>query len=382
MYYNIIKDSYMLDQSKLFINTIEYVFYLPYYMIIVGDRLKIHNLYGNMYSIIFESTGLLPEEWWIHNLFNNIQFYINELPLSINFLNNMFKYIDALKRKKISLKDEHNKIITRIIEKFTDVIISPCAYLPIIKDTKNSRCAIFFSITTCKRLDLFKKTMYSILNNWTDINNVDYFFCVDDNSSEEDRETMSTLFPFFNFYLKTEKEKGHRESMNIIWNKLNEMKPIYWIHMEDDWMFFQKKDYIMQGVRFLNIYENEKISQIVFNKNYGLMYSDLKIVGGIEVFSGELVVHEKRNDHKGINCGYWPHYSLQPSITRVSTILDIGNYDSPNVFFERDYADKYTSKGYKTAFFPFIYSTHIGKQHTDTIGQNAYKLNGIKQFGV
>ena len=34
--------------------------------------------------------------------------------------------------------------------------------------------------------------------------------------------------------MKTPKEKGHRESMNIIWNIISEEKPTYWIHMEDD----------------------------------------------------------------------------------------------------------------------------------------------------
>jgi hypothetical protein len=51
-----------------------------------------------------------------------------------------------------------------------------------------------------------------------------------------------------------------------------------------------------------------------------------------------------------------------------------------NSFFERGYADKYYTKGYKTMFLDFIYSIHIGKQHWEKDGQNAYSLNQVGQF--
>jgi len=167
--------------------------------------------------------------------------------------------------------------------------------------------------------------------------------------------------------------------MNIIWNQLGKIQPTFWIHMEDDWMFFQKKNYISPGIEFLDRYENAKINQIVFNKNYGLMYSDIGRVGGIEL-EKELILHEKREGLVGRNCGYWPHYSLQPSIIRTKVILELGNYDSANKFFERDYAEKYFAADYKTAFYPSIYSLHIGKQHWEKDGKNAYALNETTQF--
>ena len=369
--------------EKLFVKQSEYVFYLPYYMIIVGDRLKERKTCAKMYEIIFKYKFLEVGEWWIHNLFHNIQFCINELPLTTQFIENMFEYIKLLRIRKIILKDSHNEIITKIVEKYRPIFSNPSSETSQIcpLNKTNDQVKILFSITTCKRLDLFKKTVYSILNNWLDINKVDYFLCVDDNSSEEDISEMKTLFPFFNYYLKTPEEKGHRESMNIIWSKLNEIKPTFWIHMEDDWMFFQKKNYITDGIEFLNKYHNDnnKMNQIVFNKNYGLMYSDLGRVGGIQL-ENDLILHEKRDGLVGRNCGYWPHYSLQPSIIHTKVILELGNYNSTNKFFERDYAEKYNKAGYKTGFFPSIYSLHIGKQHWEKDGQNAYALNGTAQF--
>ena len=111
-------------------------------------------------------------------------------------------------------------------------------YKPVLSltDTKLSRDSVkpdgrkikvMMTFTTCKRLDLFEKTMNSILNSWTDLEKVDYFFCVDDNSSQRDRSKMQTMYPFIDFYMKRKVEKGHRASMNIIYDKLKEVQPIY-----------------------------------------------------------------------------------------------------------------------------------------------------------
>jgi len=380
--------------DKLFVKRDEYIFYLPYYLIILGDRTKNIKLIAKMYEMIFKYKFLEVSSWWIHNLFHNIQFCINELPLVDSFIDNMFDYINKLRYRGIKLNDSHNRTITKIVERFSPVfcdqsnprpklnpILEPILE-PIIEpilEPDLKPVEILFSITTCKRFDLFKKTMFSILNNWKDIDKVNYFLCVDDNSSEDERDQMKKLFPFFNYIMKGPEDRGHRESMNIIWNKLNDLKPKFWIHLEDDWMFFQKKNYITKGIELLNKYENMGINQIVFNKNYGLMYSDLERVGGIEL-ERDLVLHEKKDGIVGRNVGYWPHYSLQPSIVRTKVILELGNYDSPNKFFERDYANKYFANNYKTGYFPLIYSLHIGKQHWETEGKNAYALNEIGQF--
>ena len=58
---------------------------------------------------------------------------------------------------------------------------------------------VTLTMTTCKRYDLFEKTINSILNCF-DLEQIDFWICVDDNSSEEDRNKMKELYPFFNFY--------------------------------------------------------------------------------------------------------------------------------------------------------------------------------------
>ena len=148
--------------------------------------------------------------------------------------------------------------------------------------------------------------------------------------------------------------------------------------MEDDWLYFKQENYVTRAIELLEKYEPQNIHQLVFNREYGLMLKDMNRTS-VEPLESGVVIHSQK-PAQGPNCAYWPHYSLQPSIVRTKVILELGNYDSPNTFFERDYANRYGAAGYKTIFYDGIYSLHIGKQHWEKDGQNAYALNGVGQF--
>ncbi len=383
MYYTLIKDFFETKYigtnlaDKLFAKQPEYDFYLPYYMIIVSDRSKHHETAAKMFEIISKQQCVVGE-WWIHNFIHNCQFFIHTLPLDLNVLENFLQYIEKLRKSGVSFQAKHLEIIDKIIAHYRPTLAKSTKTLTV---NKRDKVRVMLTITTCKRFDLFQQTMNSMLSLWSDIDKVDYWYCVDDNSSSEDRIKMQAQYPFFNYYMKSSNEKGHRESMNMIWSKLEEIKPTYWIHMEDDWLYFKNEAYITRAIQCLEKYKNLNIHQVVFNKTYGLMFADLDRIGSLPLEPG-LVLHDKREGLVGKNCGYWPHYSLQPSVVRTEVILKLGNYDSANTFFERDYANKYYANGYKTAFFDSIYSLHIGKQHWEKDGQNAYSLNQVGQFKV
>lgn len=383
-YYTVIQDffenryNYSSLGDKLFAKKSEYDFYLPYYMVIVADRTKNHAVAAKMYGMIFRNC-FIASEWWVRNLINNMRFCMHEFPLDADFLESMLSYVDMVIQKGIKLERKHCEAIEKVIDRYRDILSMATPHHKKLKAGPSSKgVKVMLTITTCKRLDLFTKTMNSILNCWTDIENIDYFFCVDDNSSEEDRALMRESYSFFDYYMKGPEERGHRESMNIIWDKLQEVRPTYWIHLEDDWLYFKREAYVTRAIETLTKYESQNIHQVVFNRIYGLMFTDMERAGGIPLDS-RTILHEKRDGIVGRNCGFWPHYSLQPSMIRTRVILELGNYNSPNKFFERDYANKYFAKGYLTAFFNYIYSIHIGKQHWEKEGKNAYALNDITQ---
>jgi GR25 family glycosyltransferase involved in LPS biosynthesis/tetratricopeptide (TPR) repeat protein len=361
------------DQSHhLFIDTSAARFHLPYHMIIVAEKLENYTLAARMYEYIFKYNFHAVSDWHIGNLCYNMQFCMEQLPKTQEFLQSALTYKGTRR-----LKPDQEKAFAKIIKHYRQVLTKSPPYPP-LKNKLKPR--VFLSITTCKRMDLFTQTMNSIMNTWKDLSKVDYFFCVDDNSSKKDRQTMRRLYPFFEYHLKGPEEKGHRESMNIIWNKLKELQPTYWIHLEDDWLFFHADSYVEKSMNFLDRYRDKKICQVLFNRNYAEESWEWDINGG-EALEPGFTVHIKSDTIPGKSSSYWPHYSFRPSMVDVSTILKLGNYDSPNAFFERDYADRWSAEGYRSGFFDNIVCDHIGKLTTDKSGANAYTKNQTSQFG-
>jgi len=248
--------------------------------------------------------------------------------------------------------------------------------------TRPNDPTIFLSFTTCKRWDLFRETVNSIFVHWTDISMVDYWYCVDDNSSEGDRKNMKENYPWITFYDKSPEEKGHRKSMNLIYDKLREMKPRYWIHIEDDFLFHCKMPYVTKSIEALEKYKDSGVMQVVFNRNYAETIEDYSIQGHESLpETTEFVLHHHHDqDILYRNCHYWPHYSFRPSMVNVSAIFNLGNFDSENHFFEMDYAKRWAAAGYKTAFFNRITHRHIGKLTSENDKPNAYAMNEEQQF--
>ena len=219
---------------------------------------------------------------------------------------------------------------------------------------------ILISFTTCKRLHLFKKTINSILNCWTDISLISHWFCVDDMSCEADRTEMKQLYPFIEFYFKNMDEKGHRISMNIIRDKLKSTNSKYWIQFGDDYCCFNSRSYVADSKCVLDSGSTLGIKQIVFNRNYAEGVCGYRITGELPTDISGVVLHDhKIGTFPYCNAHYWPHFSFNPSMILVEPILSLGNFDSPNIFFERDYANKWELVGYKTAFFNRITHRHI-----------------------
>lgn len=117
-YYTLIKDyfetKYTTDDSIsniLFMEKQEYDFYLPYHMIIVSERLKKFDTFAKMYEIIFKQKYKHATNWYIKNLFFNIQFGIDALPKTKEFVQSMKEYIALVDMTGVDMTH-----INRIIE--------------------------------------------------------------------------------------------------------------------------------------------------------------------------------------------------------------------------------------------------------------------------
>ena len=375
MFYHKFKNYKRNYQDKLFVTASYYDDMLEYYNGIsafyINDK---QSGYECIKKIIINNK--IENSKYVLTI-NNLQYYLNELEKDNDTEELFNKLTDAfIKNKNNVVNDKTEKIWTILLEKNKRLLTNPIKYN--YKEVLFPKIIITF--TTCKRLDLFKQTVNSILNTWLDKDRIDYWYCVDDNSSKEDREYMIRNYSWIKYYMKSEKEKGHRMSMNIIWEKLKELKPKYWIHMEDDFLFYKKMNYIEESIKGLELTNDNNVKQILFNRNYGETIRDYRIVGH-EVKNNDIVIHNNKEGIFGYNnCHYWPHYSFRPSLIDVETILKLGNYDSDNTFFEMDYAKRWREQGYKSGFFNYLTNQHIGKLTSDKTTPNAYILNNENQF--
>lgn len=377
---------YKKHDRKLFLNISAYNNFIEYNNSI--SAFYINDLMSGFEccKIIFKNK-LLPYHL-LKQTISNFQFYLNGCfeqkdEYNLELFYDFDRIINMIGKKNEEVNSTMIDIWNFLFNKCKNLITKPNLYM---FTNKTENISIMISFTTCKRLHLFKDAVYSLINQWTDINLVDYWFCVDDNSSELDRLVMKESFPWIEFYMKSIQEKGHLKSMNIIWNKLNQLKPKYWIHMEDDFIFFKKGNYIHDSINGLNsLQKYGKIKQILFNRNYGEGITCYNILGHENINDNNFVIHQynEKINPPYRNCHFWPHYSLLPSIIEVDSILQIGNYDSNITFFEKDYALKWEKLGFKTAFFNDMSCQHTGKlrcERNDKTKKNAYELNDSPQF--
>jgi hypothetical protein len=114
-YYGLIKTFYetkYLDSNtngKLFIEPDKPNFYLPYYMIIVSDKVKetyneASQTISKMYQIIFTKKPPILDNFYVGNLLYNLQFFIDLCVSNIDSFIKLFQsYIDFLHTKNVNL---------------------------------------------------------------------------------------------------------------------------------------------------------------------------------------------------------------------------------------------------------------------------------------
>lgn len=247
---------------------------------------------------------------------------------------------------------------------------------------------ITFSMTTCKRFDLFYKTMNSFINSVKDLDKIGEWIIIDDNSDESELQKVQSLYPFLNIIRKGIDKKGHPTSMNMI---KDYVKTPYLFHMEDDWMIYKPDFYLTKCLNVLA--NNEKYGQCLININYSETPED-EIPGGFQKITRTGVIYYEHQyipdeterikalGYRG-NCAYWPHFSFRPSLVKTRIFKEIGDFKTNVGHFEMEYAYRYISKGYISTFLPGVVSRHTGrltKERFDNTKINAYTLNNEDQF--
>ncbi len=362
------------------------------------------SLYTYLYYLDFEAIIC-----YIHSA-EKMKENEEEKEKAINYFRNAYLLCNRIMARKMMIADEAIKQINhfraRCIEYIKDEFIyynkeaidslyEKSILLKSNEELKN-KDHVIFTVTTCKRFDLFEKTINSLINCTKDIDLIDEWLCVDDNSSEEDRALMKEKYPFFTYIFKTPEEKGHGKSMNVIRDYVIQSGYKYTLHMEDDWQAVVHMDYIKPCIQIIEE-SREGIKQVVQNRQYVQLIRprDIDIKGGFQRYLSNgyrYILHEfypKGSDEEsqfwkringGYSASYWPHYSLNPSIMDSEIYKCLGPYNENVRHFEMDYASRFTNAGFRTAFFDNITRLHIGKLIGEEGKKNAYELNELVQF--
>ncbi|GMI07997.1 hypothetical protein TrVE_jg13318 [Triparma verrucosa] len=253
-------------------------------------------------------------------------------------------------------------------------------------------CFLTVAITTCKRLPLFIKTVDSFLSSLGGVESASRSICaflvVDDSSSEQDRLEMQSRYPSFNFYWKSEDEKGHAKSMNII---LNLVKTRYLMYLEDDWQFLVPPSSgptrlitepmtVLSTTSCAQVLLNDQSSRFCAYASPISSCLDSGNVGKAGWNRGEYVEHEFGTVHPLHEFTYWPGFSLNPGIwdlRRLRRGLEgVGErfvFDHEDERFEQSFSVKCLNGGLDFAHLPRINVRHIGTE------VSSYVLNGLER---
>jgi len=320
---------------------------------------------GNYYNKIYPHNYSIIEEYSICAYYNGdveLSYDLNSKILECRNLNDD-GYIDRiLSNSRFSI----NSISDRYVYYNREIVDSI-----VLNKQTSSLPLVTFAITSCKRFNMFEKTINSFLNSCTDILRITNWLCVDDNSSEEDRIKMRELYPFFTFYFKTPEETGIHISMNTINNYvIKEFKTPFLFYLEDNWKFFVKKNYISECIEVLGI--DTMYGQCVINKNYTEIEEDIVINGGILKKSISGLRYYLHNS--GVSKNF-----LRPSLIKTSVLKSIGLF-AETIDFEKIYNYNFYICGYKTVFLENLYCIILYKNY-NYINSSVSALN-IKKFVI
>ncbi len=241
---------------------------------------------------------------------------------------------------------------------------------------------VLISTTSCKRSALLMR-MYQSMLRWFDFGERSEFelsfLVVDDNSPSDELDLFEQSYPFCRLLRKRPDERGHARSMNMILDIAAELGTTFLLHIEDD-MEFVSKVSLPQLVGMM-LHGKAAFAQILLNQDYSETGMGLGSGADREVFcAGQRLI---RHNHVPGNPGheYWPGFSLRPGIISLAAIAETGRFTDA-LMFERNYADKFYSLGFRVAFLPGFCHLHTGRLTTEQDKLNSYDMNGSEQYRI
>jgi hypothetical protein len=277
-------------------------------------------------------------------------------------------------------RTEHERISIQKTEGYDPDIVTRASRI-----FAGSKGPITVTQTTCKRFDLFERTVDSFLKTVEDLSLISRWIVVDDGSTEDELRRMGEKYPFMEIFTKM--EKGHAKSLNLLFGKLVQTELAF--HLEDDWQLTgTRKPILHECLQVLG--QDPSYGQCLINRNFIEEERMLTVEGpaskktqrGLS-YVEHIHFPDGKHPYKTWNQAHWPGFSLHPSLIRMSMVRPLLPFTENAVpgGFEREFAVRWNAQGIKTTFLDTLHAIHIGRKSYE-IGKkpNAYDLNGEKQF--
>ena len=221
---------------------------------------------------------------------------------------------------------------------------------------------ITLSMTTCNRIDVFKRSFLSFLENcfYSDIFNE--ILIVDDNSNEDQLKEMFLFLQkhcpiTFTLICKKFNDRWQYKSLNII---LSKTTSDYILHLEDDYKFIKTlpKETILKALEFSdNVKRCASISlNCIGSKDFSYeIYKNVKFYEWKPSVKYICPVTKMKR----------PGFNLNPGIWNRRRFLEIGEfklnynkyiYDYNELHTETDYGVRMVEKGFKHFMLPDTYT--------------------------
>ncbi len=142
-YYSIIQEHYEKNymnnytSNKLFVDLNVYDFFMAYYMVIVSERLKKHDLGIKFYRMVFQKKPLHISEWHIRMFLFNMQFFMHRVTKP--FIKEAKEYVKHLIDRGINVQSFD------FLDKFKNYDIFPKVKLLSLEECKKSKNILFYT---------------------------------------------------------------------------------------------------------------------------------------------------------------------------------------------------------------------------------------------
>lgn len=262
------------------------------------------------------------------------------------------------------------------------------------RGSETTPAEVTLTITTCRRRELFERTVDSFLSCCADWRRIDRWICIDDGSTEADRALMQARYPFFEFIMNNPDELGHARTMNRL---LQEVRSPFWLNIEDDWEFITVDCLVEQALKILD--DDPWSLQVVLNRNFAETLDHQELVGGevvrtsrdgfayrrhVYLPTGSPELDQLLANHPGkMTNSHWPGFTLMPSMIRTAALHAVGAFSAGSSVFELDMAHRLHAAGWRTVSLDTITCLTTGRIRNDNSTDaplNAYELAGRQQY--